>query len=176
MKARRLTALLLAAAVTSAALPMTASAEATPHKADYEDVEVNFAKLLQYSLYFYDANMCGTDVSENNLLPWRGDCHAYDAAVPLQPMTDEEIGTNLSASFISKYKDILDPDGDGCVDVSGGFHDRSLRSGRSILGNPRQRDRGKSTGAIPSDQRSGICPFLSRRFTDPIRSDADLYE
>ena len=123
MKSRRLTALLLAAAVTSAALPMTASAEATPHKADYEDVEVNFAKLLQYSLYFYDANMCGTDVSENNLLPWRGDCHAYDAAVPLQPMTDEEIGTNLSASFISKYKDILDPDGDGCVDVSGGFHD-----------------------------------------------------
>lgn len=25
--------------------------------------DANFAKLLQYSIYFYDANMCGTDVS-----------------------------------------------------------------------------------------------------------------
>ncbi|MDE7226596.1 MAG: glycoside hydrolase family 9 protein, partial [Ruminococcus sp.] len=30
---------------------------------------------------------------------------------------------NLSQEFIDKYKDILDPDGDGFVDVSGGFHD-----------------------------------------------------
>lgn len=82
------------------------------------DADVNFAKALQYSIYFYDANMCGTDVSENNAYKWRGDCHTYDAKLKL-----DTTNTNLSADFISKYKSVLDPDGDGCVDVSGGFHD-----------------------------------------------------
>ncbi len=40
----------------------------------------NYAKLLQYSLYFYDANMCGTQVSENTGLSWRSDCHTGDDA------------------------------------------------------------------------------------------------
>ncbi len=40
----------------------------------------NYAKLLQYSLYFYDANMCGTQVSEKVALNWRGDCHTGDDA------------------------------------------------------------------------------------------------
>lgn len=83
----------------------------------------DFARALQYSIYFYDANMCGTDVGENNRYSWRGDCHTYDSQVPLQPMDDSSVGTNLSQTFIDQYKDILDPDGDGCVDVSGGFHD-----------------------------------------------------
>lgn len=78
----------------------------------------NFAKALQYSIYFYDANMCGNDVDENSRFKWRGDCHTYDAALPL----DTE-NTNLSAEFISKNKKYLDPDGDNCVDVSGGMHD-----------------------------------------------------
>lgn len=43
----------------------------------------NFAKLLQLSLYFYDANMCGDQVSETSLYStevggWRGDCHVND--------------------------------------------------------------------------------------------------
>ncbi len=42
---------------------------------DYE----NFAKLLQYSLYFYDANMCGTEVGETSAITWRDDCHTDDA-------------------------------------------------------------------------------------------------
>ena len=37
----------------------------------------NFAKLLQYSLYFYDANMCGT-LPSTNLVNWRGNCHTGD--------------------------------------------------------------------------------------------------
>ncbi len=82
----------------------------------------NYARLLQHSIYFYDANMCGTEVGENNEYTWRGDCHTYDAQVPLQPM-ENNVGTNLSQSFIDQYKDILDPDGDGYVDVAGGFHD-----------------------------------------------------
>lgn len=46
--------------------------------------DYNFAKLLQYSLYFYDANMCGDRVSETSLYSqdlyggWRGDCHVND--------------------------------------------------------------------------------------------------
>lgn len=43
----------------------------------------NFAKLLQLSLYFYDANMCGDQVNETSLYSkdlggWRGDCHVND--------------------------------------------------------------------------------------------------
>lgn len=82
------------------------------------NIELNYAKALQYSQYFYDANMCGTGVDENGELSWRSDCHTYDAELPL-----DSTNTNMSASFISKYKDVLDPDGNGKVDVSGGFHD-----------------------------------------------------
>ncbi len=45
---------------------------------NYSDIEYNYAKLLQYALYFYDANMCGEDVSEKSALDWRGNCHTYD--------------------------------------------------------------------------------------------------
>ncbi len=86
-------------------------------------LDYDYARALQYSMYFYDANMCGTEVSENTLYSWRGDCHTYDAKVPLQPMDDKKNGTNLSQEIINKYKDVLDPDGDGFVDVAGGFHD-----------------------------------------------------
>lgn len=60
------------------------------------DIEYNYAKLLQESLYFFDANMCGTDVGETTALSWRNDCHGEDAT--------------------------FDYDGE-TVDVSGGFHD-----------------------------------------------------
>ena len=90
-------------------------------KEDFE-IDGNWARLLQHSMYFYDANMCGTEVDENNLYTWRHDCHTYDSQVPLVPMTDN-IGTNLSQDFIDKYNTVLDPDGDGYIDVSGGFHD-----------------------------------------------------
>lgn len=35
----------------------------------------DYARLLQYSLYFYDANMCGSQVGENSAYDWRDDCH-----------------------------------------------------------------------------------------------------
>lgn len=38
--------------------------------------DTNYAKLLQYSLYFYDANMCGENSATG--LSWRGDCHTQD--------------------------------------------------------------------------------------------------
>lgn len=39
----------------------------------------NYAKLLQYSMYFYDANMCGDQVGETGQMEWRDDCHTSDA-------------------------------------------------------------------------------------------------
>lgn len=38
----------------------------------------DYAKLLQYSLYFYDANMCGSEVNSKCGMTWRGNCHADD--------------------------------------------------------------------------------------------------
>ena len=86
------------------------------------DSEINFAKALQLSMYFYDANKCGYGITGGNL-EWRGDCHTEDAKVPLIPMTEQKKGTNLSQEFIDEHSDILDPDGDGTIDVSGGMHD-----------------------------------------------------
>ena len=81
-------------------------------------LEYNYAKALQLSQFFYDANMCGTGVDENGLYEWRTDCHTYDAKVKL-----DSTNTNMSDSFINSNRSILDPDGDGTVDVAGGFHD-----------------------------------------------------
>jgi endoglucanase len=77
---------------------------------------VNFAEALQKSLYFYDAEKCG--FSDTNRLEWRGPCHMEDAEIPIAPEN-----TNLNASFISANKSILDPDGDGYMNLIGGYHD-----------------------------------------------------
>ena len=59
------------------------------------DIEYNYAKALQYSLYFYDANMCG-ELEDSCSLNWRKNCHLADKTVTYNGKT---------------------------VDVSGGFHD-----------------------------------------------------
>ena len=38
----------------------------------------NYAKLLQYTMYFYDANMCGSDVGSASQFTWRDNCHTAD--------------------------------------------------------------------------------------------------
>ncbi len=106
-----------AAVMASTLLPCTVTGEKVNAAGGY-----NYAQLLQQSMYFYDANMCGDQVDENSQYVWRGDCHTYDAQVPMQPITDG-VGTNLSQSFMDKYADVLDPDGDGFIDVAGGMHD-----------------------------------------------------
>ena len=126
MKLFKRTAAFAAAAVLAATgtpTVMTVNSAATPDVVDYNETENNWAKLLQYTLYFYDANMCGTGVKDNNRLSWRGNCHVYDSQVPMHPIDSNHTGTNMSEAFMKKYKDILDPDGDGYIDVSGGFHD-----------------------------------------------------
>ncbi|WP_459076766.1 glycoside hydrolase family 9 protein [Herbivorax alkaliphila] len=80
--------------------------------------QYDYARALQYSLMMYDANMCGTGVEENSRYTWRGDCHVYDAELPL-----DSTNTNMSDGFISRNSSVLDPDGTGTIDVAGGFHD-----------------------------------------------------
>lgn len=41
----------------------------------------DYARLLQYSLYFYDANMCGSDVNTASAYTWRGNCHINDTVI-----------------------------------------------------------------------------------------------
>lgn len=77
----------------------------------------NYAEALQKALYFYDAEKCGVGISDQRL-EWRGDCHVQDAAMPISGET-----TNLSPDLLTQYKDVFDPDGDGFIDVSGGYHD-----------------------------------------------------
>ena len=67
---------------------------------NYSDIDYNYAKLLQYSLYFYDANMCGDEVGTKSLLDWRGNCHTYD----------KYSYTRTDGSTVT-------------VDLTGGFHD-----------------------------------------------------
>lgn len=71
----------------------------------------NYAEALQKSIYFYDAEKCGPGSAKH--LEWRGDCHVEDAKYPV---------SELPAS-VSAYRSLMDPDGDGFVDLSGGFHD-----------------------------------------------------
>lgn len=88
----------LKAAATCAAVALTAfavPAAGTQKQADAAS-DVNYAKALQYSLYLYDANMCGKEVGEKSRLDWRDDCHTYDSSVS------------------TPY---------GVMDLSGGFHD-----------------------------------------------------
>ncbi len=66
----------------------------------YAAVPYNYAKLLQQSLYLYDANMCGGDVGSASLLSWRGNCH-----------TSDRVSYRRSdGSYVS-------------VDLTGGYHD-----------------------------------------------------
>lgn len=47
-------------------------------KQEPDEVKEDYARLLQYSLYFYDGVMCGDQVNENSNYYWRGDCHTND--------------------------------------------------------------------------------------------------
>jgi hypothetical protein len=98
----KLTALAASAvmAVTSAGITMPANVHA---------VDNNYYEALAMSLYMYDANACGSGIT-GGPLTWRGDCHTYDAKASV-------------GSLDGSAKSVVDPDGDGKVDVSGGFHD-----------------------------------------------------
>ncbi len=101
---KRLTAGILCAAMlgsTAAAYsPMTAAADAG---------DPNYGEALAMSLYFYDSNACGSGIT-GGPLTWRGDCHTYD-------------GQGAASGVDGSIRQYVDPDGDGNVDLSGGYHD-----------------------------------------------------
>ncbi len=101
---------MLAGAV-SAALLATSTAFATV-PAPVKAADNDYYEALALSLYFYDANACGSDVGEGPLT-WRGDCH----------VEDEKALISNATNFDSSCTSLVDPDGDGKVDVGGGYHD-----------------------------------------------------
>ena len=103
-KFRRMIAGLLGSAVAASSMTV-ANIGTTVSAADGS----NYLEALALSLYMYDANACGTGVT-GGPLTWRGDCHTYDAKASV-------------GSLSGAAKAAVDPDGDGKVDVSGGFHD-----------------------------------------------------
>jgi endoglucanase len=80
-----------------------------------------WAEVLQKSLWFFNANRSGPDVSCKKV-QWRGDSHVSDAQIRLDPSALDGVD-GISAAFIEENRAVLDPDGDGMVDLSGGFHD-----------------------------------------------------
>lgn len=122
---KKIAAAAMCAAVTLSSVPSAFIADAADATVENSGLDYDYARALQYSMYFYDANMCGDQAEENSRLAWRGDCHSYDSKVPMVNGVSDGFknGTNLSEAFMEANKDVLDPDGDGCIDVSGGFHD-----------------------------------------------------
>ncbi len=62
----------VALSAMAGAFPMAVNSSITASAAGSDD----YAKILQYSLYFYDANMCGDN--SKGALSWRSDCHKGD--------------------------------------------------------------------------------------------------
>ena len=76
IKLKRLKSAIISSAVAVSAF-VTPLASAVPSLTTNAAGGDNYAKLLQYSLYFYDANMCGK-MDGDCALSWRGDCHTND--------------------------------------------------------------------------------------------------
>ena len=98
----------IAAAAVSAVAAVTSAFSAAP-AATVNAADNNYYEALAMSLYMYDANACGKGITDGPLT-WRGDCHTYDAEASVGDLD-------------SSLKSAVDPDNDGKVDVSGGFHD-----------------------------------------------------
>ena len=97
----------ITAAAASAVMAVTSLGVSAPAVVNAADK--NYYEALAMSLYMYDANACGSGISDGPLT-WRGDCHTYDSTASV-------------GSLDGSLKSAVDPDGDGKVDVSGGFHD-----------------------------------------------------
>lgn len=89
------------AALSAGVLAVTGTMSATTgFTATAEDLGLdNYAKLLQYSLYFFDANMCGSQVGETNAFSWRDDCHTGDAVEGGFHDAGDAIKCGLTAGF-----------------------------------------------------------------------------
>ncbi len=106
---RRLLAGVMCAAMLTGTAAVQMQPDMTASAADYD-----YTGALEMSLYFYDANECGSEV-DDNCLTWRGNCHTYDAEASL------DNAQGLSSA--SKAAIMEQNGGSPTVDVSGGYHD-----------------------------------------------------
>ena len=79
-----------------------------------------WAEALQKTLWFFNAQRSGPGVRCTDV-QWRGDAHVADGSIQLDP--DAPNGVNLPREFIEQHRSVLDPDGNGSVDLAGGYHD-----------------------------------------------------
>jgi hypothetical protein len=79
-----------------------------------------WGQAVQQALWFFHVNKSGPGVT-NSYIQWRGDSHLEDGHIKL--IAGDPNGVNMSAEYIEQYRDVLDPDGNGEVDMSGGFYD-----------------------------------------------------
>lgn len=73
---KKIAAMAASAMLAASSVTAVVGANMTASAADL-DLD-NYARLLQYSLYFYDANYCGDGVGEKSHFSWRDDCHPHD--------------------------------------------------------------------------------------------------
>lgn len=91
-----------------------------PQNPTCQGTEGGLGEAFQKALWFLNVNKSGPGVV-NTYVQWRGDAHVNDAHIKLDPTA--KTGVDMSQAFITKNKAILDPNGTGEVDLSGGFHD-----------------------------------------------------
>jgi endoglucanase len=91
-----------------------------PENPTCQGTEGGLAEALQKALWFLNVNKSGPGVV-NTYVQWRGDAHVMDAHIKLDP--NAKTGVDLSQAFITRNRAVLDPNGTGEVDLSGGFHD-----------------------------------------------------
>jgi len=91
-----------------------------PENPTCQGSEGGLGEAFQKALWFLNVNKSGPGVV-NTYVQWRGDAHVMDQHIKLDPTA--ATGVDLSQAFITNYKSILDPNGTGEVDLSGGFHD-----------------------------------------------------
>ena len=99
----------MAAALTAASIP-SASVSVTSNAASDPD----YTQALALSLYFFDANACGENIT-GGPLTWRQDCHTYDGQASI------DAGEGLSSGEKAALK--AANGGSDTVDASGGYHD-----------------------------------------------------
>ncbi len=99
--------------VLSAAILTTAVSAYEP-PLSVRAADPDYSQALALSLYFYDANQCGSGITDGPLT-WRGDCHTYDAKVNLS----DAVGLSSGESEAVKQAN----GNSAIIDASGGYHD-----------------------------------------------------
>ena len=105
----------LAGLLSAAVLTTAANAYSLPQlhaRADDEGgSHPNYTEALALSLYFFDANQCGSGIKDGPLT-WRGDCHTYDAQVSLDDVDGLSDSEKDAVDHAADRRDQNGPDDD----------------------------------------------------------------